>query len=57
MLNGDMIGRLRMNMELFEKERGSYPDAAERKALKQAKRAERAFLISKGYRKKRFWER
>ncbi len=57
MLDGDMIGRLRMNMELAEKEQGTYASASERKALKQAKKAERAFRIAKGYEKKRFWER
>ncbi len=54
---GDMIGRLRMNMELWEKERGSYATSAERKAAKQAKKAEHAFRVSKGYEKKKFWER
>lgn len=57
MMTGDLIARLRMNMELAEKEQGTYASASERKALKQAKKAERAFLISKGYKKKRFWER
>lgn len=54
---GDLIGRLRMNSELFEKERGTYADGAEKKALRQAKKAEKAFRVSKGYEKKPFWQR
>lgn len=54
---GEMFGRLRLNLELSQREQGSYPDAAERKALRQARKAERAFRISKGYEKKKFWER
>ena len=46
----DTISRLKLNVALNEKECGVPPfDAAEKKALRQAKQAEEAFRRSKGY--------
>ncbi len=46
----DMLSRVRMNMELQEKERETpFLDRAEKKALRQAEKAEEAFRESKGY--------
>lgn len=49
MFFGDMIARIRLNMDLYEKETGSYMSKDERMALKRAKEAEHAFRVSKGY--------
>lgn len=52
----DTISRLKMNVELKEKECGVPPfGAAEKKALRQAKKAEEAFRRSKGYPPNTFW--
>lgn len=52
----DMFSRVKLNVELNEKECGVPPfGAAEKKALRQAKQAEEAFRRSKGYPPNTFW--
>lgn len=54
----DMFSRVKLNVELNEKECGVPPfGAAEKKALRQAKKAEEAFRRSKGYPPNTFWEK
>lgn len=53
-------GRLqqgKMNTELLAGETQPYLGRAEKKALRQAEAAERAFRVSKGYEKEKFWDR
>lgn len=53
----DMFSRARMNMDLSEKEQGTYLSKGERKALKRAEKAEREFRVSKGYEAEGFFRR
>lgn len=54
----DMFSRVKLNVELNEKECGVPPfGVAEKKALRQAKQAEEAFRRSKGYPPNTFWGR
>lgn len=53
-------GRLqqgKMNTELISGETQPYLSGAEKKAMKQAEAAERAFRVSKGYEKEWLWDR
>ena len=52
----DVSCRVRMNVDLLEKECSLPPfDAAERRAMRQARRAEEEFRRSKGYPPNTFW--
>lgn len=53
----DMFARARMNADLAEQERGTFPSRADRTALCQAKRVEREFRKSRGYEPDTFWYR
>ena len=53
----DMFSRTRLNIELSEKEAGSYLTKAEKKALRRAEEAEEAFRSNMGYPPKSFWKR
>lgn len=56
----DVHTRLRMNAELMQQETGSvspFMGNAEKRALKQAKKAEQEFRKSKGYPPDTFWYR
>ncbi len=50
MFFGSDLAKHKPNLELSEAERGSYMTGGERRALRQAEKAERAFRASKGYR-------
>ena len=49
MFFGSDLAKHKPNLELSEAERGSYMTGGERRALRQAEKAERAFRASKGY--------
>lgn len=49
MFLGSDLAKLKPNLELSKAERGAYMTGDEKKALRQAKEAERAFRESKGY--------
>jgi len=51
----DMFARARMNAELTNFDNHPYPDKAERRAMKQARRAERAYRASRGYPANDLW--
>lgn len=53
----DMFARVKMNIDLAEKESHTFASKGERRALRQAKEAERAFRESKGYAPDTLWAR
>lgn len=53
----DFASRLRLNLDLFEKEKGAYLSGDEKAALRRAEKAEKAFRKSKGYEPDTFWHR
>ena len=57
MLDPGMLQQGKMNTELITGETQPYLGRAEKKALKQAEKAERAFRVSKGYEKESLWIR
>lgn len=57
MLDPGRLQQGKMNTELIAGETQPYLSGAEKKALRQAEAAERAFRVSKGYEKESFWVR
>lgn len=55
MLSPNMLQQGKMNTELITGETQPYLDRAEKKALRKAKAAEKAFRVSKGYEKESLW--
>ena len=57
MLDPGQMQKGKMNAELITGETQPYLTGAEKKALKKAEAAERAFRVAKGYEKERLWRR
>lgn len=57
MIDPGQLQQGKMNTELISGETRPYLSGAEKKALRQAEAAERAFRVSKGYEKERLWDR
>lgn len=57
MLSPSQLQQGKMNAELITGETQPYLSRAEKKALKQAREAEKAFRVAKGYEKESFWIR
>lgn len=57
MLDPGQLQQGKMNTDLISGETQPYLTGAEKKALKQARAAERAFRVSKGYEKEKLWDR
>lgn len=57
MLDPGQMQKGKMNAELMMGETQPYLTGAEKKALKKAEAAERAFRVAKGYEKEGFWDR
>lgn len=57
MIDPGQLQQGKMNTELISGESQPYLSGVEKKAMKQAEKAERAFRVSKGYEKESLWER
>lgn len=57
MMDPGQLQRGKMNAELITGETQPYLSGAEKKALRQAEKAERAFRVTKGYERERFLDR
>lgn len=57
MMDPGQLQKGKMNTELMSGETQPYLSGAEKKALRQAEKAERAFRVSKGYEKESLWTR
>lgn len=57
MIDPGQLQQGKMNTELITGETQPYLNGAEKKALRQAKKAEHAFRVSKGYERENVWER
>jgi len=53
----DLFSRGRMNTDLISGETQPYLTPEEKRALREAEKAERAFRVAKGYEKERFWDK
>lgn len=56
MMDPGQLQRGKMNTELISGETQPYLSGAEKKALRQAEKAERAFRVAKGYERESLWE-